>query len=67
MKVRFSLTVGSFHTEEIVDLPKGIKEEEIDESYADWRSNYLDGSWTVINEPCPCCDGRGMSCPECDQ
>lgn len=52
MKVKFSLGIGihnATHKEE-VELPDDYTEDQIEEVYLDWRSNYLDGGWTKLDE-----------------
>lgn len=48
MKVKFSLTVGNFHVEEVVSFKEEMSDVELDEAFADWQSNYLDGHWARV-------------------
>lgn len=52
MFVKFTVSigfVGARHTE-LFEFDDDTPEEEIEEMYLDWRNNYLDGGWYVLEE-----------------
>lgn len=52
MKVRAYLSIGfaGADREEILDLPDGLTEEQIEEEVRDWMSNYLDWSYARVDD-----------------
>jgi len=52
MKVRFTLSIGypgAKHVDEM-EFPDDTTDDEIDEEYQGWCSNYLDGSWEKLDK-----------------
>lgn len=45
MKVLFYVNASK---KEVVELDDDLTDEEIDEEYETWRSNFLDGSWEKL-------------------
>lgn len=52
MKVEFYLGIGFANAEhkEIVDIPDSTPEEEIEEYFNDWMTNYLDCGWSIVED-----------------
>lgn len=50
MKVEFTFRSNQTKQKEVFDYPDDTKEEVIEEDYLNWRENYLDGSWRIVEE-----------------
>lgn len=52
MKVEFHLSIGlaGASRSEIVEVPDDFLEEDIEEEYQDWKNNYIEGYWTILDE-----------------
>lgn len=51
-KYEFTLSIGfaGGKRREVLEFDDDVTEEELEESYIDWRNNYLDGGWHEVGE-----------------
>lgn len=49
-KVKFTLSIGivGAKQEETFEYDDDVSEDEIDDDYSDWVSNYIDGGWNDV-------------------
>ena len=51
MQVKFYVSVGTGEgQEEIVELPDGYTDEEIEEDFLEWRAGYVDSCWIKLEK-----------------
>lgn len=58
MKVKFTLSIGVhnasqeevFDTDSDLNIGENPTDEELDDAYIDWRSNFLDGWWHSVED-----------------
>lgn len=52
MKVHFTLSIGIANAkqQDTVDIPDDYTDDQINEEYQDWLSNYLDGGWHKVED-----------------
>lgn len=50
MKVIFTLSIGfpTAKQKDVMDFPEDATDEEIEEDYKIWQSNFIDGGWKRI-------------------
>lgn len=51
-RYEFTLSIGFANGKhrEIIELDDDLDYAEIEEAYMDWRSNYLDGGWHLLED-----------------
>lgn len=50
MRVKFTLSIGfaTAKQQEIVEFDDDVSENEIEEAYEEWVSNFRDGGWEIL-------------------